>query len=224
MSGTKIIPEKINKPIHLLGAWLAGLFTVNSGFLIAASNMDSGSFESIALVIAAIVNVPVFLFSVFLLQTKFRPELQEDHYYSTYLSQKTNEKIKVPKSEVQLVEVYQRLNELENKIVPTNTKNSGELISELAIGVNKNFSDYVRIKSELASLGVISCTSFGSDATPERRSVAIDRRVSRQALREVLSISGKLGFTHWGYFDNEMEETSEDVLLGAYGTHEFEII
>ncbi|MDV2857514.1 hypothetical protein [Oceanimonas sp. CAM02] len=224
MSGSKIVPEKIKKPIHLLGAWLAGLFTVNGGFLIAATNMERGSFESIALVVAAIVNVPVFLFSVFLLQTKFRPELQEDHYYSTYLSQKTNEKVKVLKSEAQLAEVFQKLNELENKVLPADTESKGDLLPELAFGVNKNFGDYGRITSELASLGVIACTSFGSDNVPERRSVAIDRRVSRQAVREVLSIAGKLGFTHWGYFDNEMEETKEDVLLGAYGDHEFEII
>lgn len=224
MSGTKIVPEKINKPIHLLGAWLAGLFTVNGGFLVAATNMERGSFESIALIVAAIINVPLFLFSVFLLQTKFRPELQEDHYYSTYLSQKTNEEVKVLKSDAQLAEIFQKLNELENRMAPADSENGGEALPDLAFGVNKNFGDYDRIKSELANLGVITCTSFGSDETPEQRAVAIDRRVSRQALREVLSVAGKLGFNRWGYFDNEMEETNEDVLLGAYGNHEFEII
>jgi len=224
MSGTKIVPEKINKPIHLLGAWLAGLFTVNGGFLVAATNMERGSFESIALIVAAIINVPLFLFSVFLLQTKFRPELQEDHYYSTYLSQKTNEEVKVLKSDAQLAEIFQKLNELENKMAPADSEIGGDLLPDLAFGVNKNFGDYERIKSELANLGVITCTSFGSDETPEQRAVAIDRRLSRQALREVLSVAGKLGFHRWGYFDNEMEETNEDVLLGAYGNHEFEII
>ena len=224
MSGTKIVTEKINKPIHLLGAWLAGLFTVNGGFLVAATNMERGSFESIALIVAAIINVPLFLFSVFLLQTKFRPELQEDHYYSTYLSQKTNEEVKVLKSDAQLAEIFQKLNELENKMAPADSEIGGDLLPDLAFGVNKNFGDYERIKSELANLGVITCTSFGSDETPEQRAVAIDRRLSRQALREVLSVAGKLGFHRWGYFDNEMEETNEDVLLGAYGNHEFEII
>lgn len=224
MSGTKIVPEKINKPIHLLGAWLAGLFTVNGGFLVAVTNMERGSFESIALIVAAIINVPLFLFSVFLLQTKFRPELQEDHYYSTYLSQKTNEEVKVLKSDAQLAEIFQKLNELENKMAPADSEIGGDLLPDLAFGVNKNFGDYERIKGELANLGVITCTSFGSDEIPEQRAVAIDRRVPRQAMREVLSVAGKLGFYRWGYFDNEMEETKEDVLLGAYGNHEFEII
>ena len=86
MSEQNIKPEKITKPIQLLGAWLAGLFSIDSCFLFAASNMAQGSFESYALTLAAIVNVPVFLLAVFLLQTKFRPELQEDSYYSTYLN------------------------------------------------------------------------------------------------------------------------------------------
>lgn len=224
MTASKISPEKINKPIQLLGAWLAGLFTVNSGFLFAAANMEQGSFESISLVLAAILNVPLFLFSVFRLQTKFRPELQEDHYYSTYLSQKTNETVKVSKSDFQLTEIFQKLSELEDRVTPTASDSQGELIKELSFGVNKNFGDLESIKNELSSAGVVSCTSFGTDSLPLQRSVAIDHRVSRAAVREVLGLASKLGFTHWGYFDNQMEETHEDVLLGAYGGHEFEII
>lgn len=224
MKETKIVPEKINKPIQLLGAWLAGLFTVNSSFLFAATRMESGSFESIALVISAIVNVPLFLVSVFLLQTKFRPELQEDHYYSTYLSQKTNEKVKVPKSDVQLKEVFQKIAELEDRL-PTDPAKSGiDEIQNLTIGVNRNLSDFEEIKAELSSSGILACTSFGPDKLPELRSVAIDHRVSKPAQRQVLELAKKLGFSHWGYFDNLMEETQEDILLGAYGAHEFEII
>lgn len=37
------------------------------------------------LVIASVVNVPVFIFALFLLQTKFRPQMQEDSYYAKYL-------------------------------------------------------------------------------------------------------------------------------------------
>ena len=91
-----IKPERITTPIQLLGAWLVGLLSIDSCFLFAVANMDQGSWESVALTIAAIVNVPLFIGAVFLLQTKFRPELQEDSYYSSYLSQKTNEVIKYP--------------------------------------------------------------------------------------------------------------------------------
>ena len=40
-----------------------------------------------------------FLFALFLLQTKFRPELQEDQYYSQYLDKKTNTIVKVSREE-----------------------------------------------------------------------------------------------------------------------------
>jgi hypothetical protein len=76
-----------------------------SCYLVGATNFDVNSWQSGALVIATILNVPIFLGAVFLLQTKFRPELQEDSYYSSYLNKKTNEPVKVPKSEFLLNEL-----------------------------------------------------------------------------------------------------------------------
>ncbi|WP_426785291.1 hypothetical protein ACP3TB_17225 [Rahnella variigena] len=80
-----INPEKITKPIQLLSAWLLGMLLVNSTFLFAAKEIQNPSWASSLLVIAAVVNVPVFLISLFLLQTKFRPQMQEDQYYAEYL-------------------------------------------------------------------------------------------------------------------------------------------
>jgi hypothetical protein len=80
MTEPTIKPERITKPIQLLAAWLAGLFGIDSIFLLAASRMESGSWLALALTIAAIFNVPLFLGAVFLLQTRFRLELQEDVY------------------------------------------------------------------------------------------------------------------------------------------------
>lgn len=94
MSENQIKPEKITKPIQLLGAWLVGLFSINSCYLVGAANFDVNSWQSEALVLAAIINVPIFLGSVFLLQTKFRPELQEDSYYSSYLNKKLTSQLK----------------------------------------------------------------------------------------------------------------------------------
>jgi DNA-binding transcriptional ArsR family regulator len=115
MSQNPIVPEKITKPIQLLGAWLAGLFAIDSCFLFAASRMEAESFESIALVCAAIANVPIFLVAVFLLQTRFRPELQEDSYYATYLSQKTNQPIPIEKDALRLEDAVARIELLEPK-------------------------------------------------------------------------------------------------------------
>ena len=95
MSESKLQPATITKPMQLLAAWLVGLLAIDSCFLLAASRHPSGSMEAMALTWAAIANVPVFLGALFLLQTRFRPELQEDLYYSTYISQKTNQAISV---------------------------------------------------------------------------------------------------------------------------------
>ena len=91
MSTNNLRPEKVTKPIQLLAAWLLGLVLINSSFLLAASNLTQPDWGAGALIIATIVNVPLFLISLFLLQTKFRPEMQEDTYYSEYLQRKYNE-------------------------------------------------------------------------------------------------------------------------------------
>lgn|SRR5690348_4736380 len=82
-----ISPEKVTKPIQLLAAWLIGLFVTNGSFLFAARQIEHPSWGSAMLLIAAVANVPVFIGSLFLLQTKFRPQMQEDSYYSRYLDE-----------------------------------------------------------------------------------------------------------------------------------------
>lgn len=85
MNDQRIHPEKITKPIQLLAAWLVGLILVNASFLVAAQQIAKPDWASGLLVIASVLNVPIFLLALFLLQTKFRPQLQEDAYYSQYL-------------------------------------------------------------------------------------------------------------------------------------------
>ena len=87
----KIEPHRITKPFQLLAAWLTGLVLVDGAFLWAAAEVDSPSWVSPLLAIAAVLNVPLFLFCIFRLQTKFRPEMQADEYYSRYLEQKQRE-------------------------------------------------------------------------------------------------------------------------------------
>lgn len=89
MSDQQIIPERITKPIQLLAAWLAGLVLVNGSFLGAAGAIPQPEWVRATLVIASVVNVPLFLLCLFLLQTKFRPEMQEDSFYARYLELNT---------------------------------------------------------------------------------------------------------------------------------------
>lgn len=101
MSDHKIDASKVTKPIQLLAAWLAGLIIINGSFLTAAARLEHPDWASGLLVISAVLNVPIFLFGLFLLQTKFRPEMQEDEFYSKYLEKrysvdsKTDELIEV---------------------------------------------------------------------------------------------------------------------------------
>lgn len=100
MTEHRIEPSKVTKPIQLLAAWLVGLILVNGSFLGAAISIASPEWVRVILVVASILNVPVFLFCLFLLQTKFRPEMQEDSYYSKYLEANTGKMISARAFEV----------------------------------------------------------------------------------------------------------------------------
>ena len=101
MNTSNIRPEKVIKPIQLLAAWLLGLVLINTSFLTAATQITIPVWGAGALIIATIANVPIFLLSLFMLQTKFRPEMQEDTYYSQYLERKySGDKKSVSKIEI----------------------------------------------------------------------------------------------------------------------------
>ena len=89
MNNNQVKPEKVTKPIQILGAWLAGLILVNGSFLGVAASISKPDWIVGALVIASIVNVPLFLGYILLLQAKFRPEVKENPYYAKYLESNT---------------------------------------------------------------------------------------------------------------------------------------
>lgn len=89
MAKAKIEPKHVTRPIQLLAAWLAALILLEGIFLGAAAVVTEPSWAPGALVIAGILSVPLFLASIFLLQTRYRPEMQEDPYYSKYLDAQT---------------------------------------------------------------------------------------------------------------------------------------
>jgi len=85
MGTHKIEAHKITKPIQLTATWFTALLLINTVFLAAAAKIDAPKWLAPTLVISAIVLVPVFLVCVFLMQTVFRKELQDDRYYSEWL-------------------------------------------------------------------------------------------------------------------------------------------
>jgi len=225
MTEQTVKPEKITKPIQLLGAWLTGLFSIDSCFLFAAANLPVDSWESKALIVAAIFNVPLFLAAVFLLQTKYRPELQEDSYYSTYLSHRTNEPISKTKEDAYFVQLHQKLIEIENRIVGSSKIHAINRIqiANLSIGINHHLPDYSQLGEKLSELGVVGFSSFGAAEPPPRRVVAISEYLEQEMVNEVVKVARDLGFQHYTIFDNHGEQTEEDVLFGAYGAAQYEI-
>jgi hypothetical protein len=227
MSEKMIKPEKITKPIQLLGAWLAGLFSIDSCFLFAATNMPQGSFESYALTLAAIVNVPIFLLAVFLLQTKFRPELQEDSYYSTYLNQKTNKKVVISKTDSHMAELLAKVSALQKNIENTETQELKEdnIISSLSIGLNSALPDLEEIKLQLKEAGATSYSRFGTGEMPEDRSLAMSPRLDGRSQQELIRFAKQIGFTHYSFYQPDGDEDIiEDALLGGYGEPGREIL
>lgn len=92
MKAQQIQAQNVTKPIQLLAAWLVGLIAINGSFLGAANVIESPSWAAGLLVIASVINVPLFLLLIFFLQTKFRAELQEDSFYSKHLDKVTGSK------------------------------------------------------------------------------------------------------------------------------------
>lgn len=225
MNEEKIKPEKITKPIQLLAAWLLGLTVLDSSFLIAADTLGTDTWQSGLLVIAATLNVPVFLLAVFLLQTKFRPELQEDSYYSTYLSNKTNELIRVKNTEKPHLQYREKLESIiennkqpeEQKATTTDEFFNNPNFSCVLFGINHHLEDRKTIVDTLSKHGIHKCTLFGSEKEPPGRNISISEYLPAEVVAEILKIGKELNFDTYNFFDNFTEETDEDILLGSYG-------
>jgi len=85
MADPQIQAHRITKPIQMLAVWMLALIVLDGSFLGAARLLTKPDWLPRLLVIAAVAFVPLFLIALFLLQTKFRPQLQEDSYYAEYL-------------------------------------------------------------------------------------------------------------------------------------------
>jgi hypothetical protein len=222
-----IKPERITKPIQLLAAWLAGLLAIDICFLTAAIHFPDSSWHASALVIAAMANVPVFLAAVFLLQTRFRPELQEDSYYSTYLSAKTNELVKVPLPDSRIASLHEQLALLEVRLLRQQVEHTASVegadLSTLTYGINHHLDDRKDIQKKLRELNVLGSRVFGADVqAPKGRNVAIARHLSQEYVRSIIALANDLKFESFSFISEE-EDIDEDVLFGSYGEPEFEI-
>lgn len=190
-----INPETITKPIQLLSAWLIGLLLLVSTLLTAAGLLNTPSWLPPFLAISAVSIIPIFLVLIFLLQTKYRPEMQEDSYYSMYLNTETNQyessaetndnNIAIQEIAKISKDVKEQLKTVHNLIsnVGNNNKdsvenaidNSKEKLAHLEkridlysveMYINRYLPKYSQIVDIVKLLGIVKFHEFGSKKSP----------------------------------------------------------
>ncbi|OHD11667.1 MAG: hypothetical protein A2086_16005 [Spirochaetes bacterium GWD1_27_9] len=92
-SNIDIQASKITKPFQLLASWFGTLAIINGTFIYASTQNLNPSWLNIVLILASIINIYIFVFSIYRLLTKYRNELQEDQYYSERKNNTLNENI-----------------------------------------------------------------------------------------------------------------------------------
>ena len=112
--------HKVTTPIQLLALWLVGLVAVSGCFLTAAAKITSPLWAVGALVVASILNVPIFLTYLFALQTNFRPPMQEDAFYAKYLE--ANMATSERRDDFRPFDISEELHEDQLKAVETRAK------------------------------------------------------------------------------------------------------
>lgn len=231
MSEQRIEPHKVTKPIQLLAAWLVGLVITNASFLAASIQMSAGSWERGALVISTIVNVPVFLLALFVLQTRFRAELQEDTFYAEYLSKKSSAVIRVDKDSSQdakLDEIERTLASLTAKsevdsatAPPSDESDTAEALdwSNWPVALNHLHPRFPEMREALRTAGIPLTTIFGDDDdVPKKWIISLSHQLpvthKVQLLRAVLPF-GFDGIQFWT--PRREADEDEDVYIGSYG-------
>lgn len=81
----QIVAHKITKPIQLLGVWFVALVGVEGGLLWGASAITTPTWIPAMLCVAAVVAILGFAGAAFLMQTRYRPQLQDDRYFAKWL-------------------------------------------------------------------------------------------------------------------------------------------
>jgi hypothetical protein len=243
----QIDPHKVTKPIQLLAAWLLGLVLVDSSFLSAAYVLKEPTWASSFLVIAAVLNVPLFLGSLFLLQTKFRPEMQEDVYYSKYLEiQRTTGKPEGVATDIQLLranfvetnvrtlsvveQIQTQIMQLAKSaptfgIVSTNSKLLAAKVENewgpYRIDVNDLLPQYKAIRANLKKAGLQVADIFGSSSSvplpPDHYVVTFGHDLDMSLVKEVLRTVSSTGPGFLSVTGEKELMHANRVYIGAYG-------
>lgn len=229
MAENQIQPHKVTKPIQLVAAWLAGLVVIDAMFLGAAKSLGVETWIHILLVVAAVINVPIFLGAIFLLQTKFRAELQEDSFYSEYLSKRTSQVVRIDKNseqdaKISSLELKVASLEQSTALMPAHSSNHQNKTTRWGrwlVAVNGLHPQLDEIVTALNTAGIPVETIFGqekSSTIPERWAISISHEIPAEFQVELLKVLIVFNFSGFHRWEPRREaEELEDVYVGGYG-------
>jgi hypothetical protein len=227
----RIEPHKVTKPIQLLAAWLVGLVLTNASFLVTATQIAEGSWERGALVMSAIINAPLFLLALFVLQTRFRAELQEDTFYADYLSKKTSTVVRIDKNAAQDA----RLEELERGLARLTVHSIESMVataesedtsleslnwSDWPVALNERHPRFKEVRDALRKANIPLSDIFGgtSDAPPSKWIISLSHHLPVAHKVHLLRAVLPFGFDGIQFWEPQREaEENEDVYIGSYG-------
>lgn len=180
---------KVTKPLQLLAAWLIGLVITNGSFLAGASQIQKPEWAAGVLVVATVLNVPIFLFCLFLLQTRFRPEMQEDHFYAKYLETR----LSAASGQEEIVLTYHKTAEVKKEALALGPAQS----FSTSIQINDLIPNYGNIIQELHTAGITISKTFGSTSSEPGETlpfvITVGGFPNADLFRRVVEICAKYG-------------------------------
>ncbi|UTA80782.1 hypothetical protein J4377_04670 [Halomonas sp. XH26] len=228
MENQKIYPHKVTKPIQLLAAWLVGLVLVNGSLLATSSAFNEPVWLKATLIIAAICNVPLFIGAIFLLQTKFRPELQEDSYYSKYLDKSTSEYVTLSKDDelISLVsDLRSEVVRIEKEAIASTHKQPEESLSESpwhpwGVALCDLLPDFQDIRRELKKNEIPIDHIFGKANTNKKLKanvLSFSEEMDFASIVKVLRMMHPFSFEGYCYSVTPSSVNKEEIYLGGFG-------
>ncbi|OHC00076.1 MAG: hypothetical protein A3G70_06245 [Planctomycetes bacterium RIFCSPLOWO2_12_FULL_39_13] len=157
METHKIEAHKITKPIQLMAVGFVALVLIDTAFLTAAVKINSPAWLAPSLVISAIAFVPLFLAGVFLMQTVFRKEFQDDPFYSEWL-----------KRQEETFEDFAPENVPVNSGINVNISGSANITAGRGIAIAEEDLETMRIKSYEDKTGLFLVHTWRPSFTPDQ--------------------------------------------------------
>jgi hypothetical protein len=206
-------PSTVTKPIQLLAAWLIGLILINGSFLGAAAGISHPTWAAGFLVICAAANVPLFLVALFLLQTKFRPEMQEDTYYARYLERKSADTQKI-----EYIKLPPDRHRVSLKLPDYSRSPRSQSSLSAYIQINDLLPSFEKIVERLSASGIYPDGTFGSTSAepdiPARFVISVETGVEIGDLQTILRVLDE--FPVDGINISEGRSSDNAIYIGSY--------